>query len=315
MNRFQEKNKTEESSETSSPQPLRPYSDGTPGVSPSMHWFRFEVTAYWLLPLLIFVAILLGGIYVVFKFNIFTLGSEESAVSVSYLDPSGEILVPGLMESYLKAVGGRDALEGIRSIRYKGRIVEGTGDINFQILVSLPDKGMIITEPGEAFSQKLVLNGDIAWQVSIRGEDGPTVSPLSEKDTSSLKWSLRVHNTFRSLALEGRIDGFSARKIKFQSRPCYELAKVMPDGSQFLAVLDAETLYLLKSVETTYRGGSPERLEVLYGNHGKVSGIVQAYETKTYKKGALYNEVFLDYIEINPGLISSLFEVPEDLSR
>jgi len=52
------------------------------------------------------------------------------------------------MEGYLSAVGG-EALEDIRSVRYKGRIVERSGEMKFQILVSLSDKGMIIMEPGE----------------------------------------------------------------------------------------------------------------------------------------------------------------------
>ncbi len=315
MNRFQKKDKREASTEVDSPRPLREYSTGSAGTSPSMQWFRFEVTAYWLLPLVIFIVILGGGIYAVWKFDIFSLGSGEASASVPYLDPSGDILVPELMESYLTAAGGREALNSIRSVRYKGRIVESMGEINFQILVSLPDKGMIITDPGKEISQKLVLNGDTAWQESMRGMGEPKITRLGEEDTNSLKWSLRVHNTFRGHALEGRIDAFSGRKIEFQGRPCYELTKVMPDDSRFIAVLDAATLYLVKSVETTYRGGAPERLEVLYEDHRKVSsGIVEAYQTKTYKKGELYNEVFLDYIEINPGLISSLFEVPDELT-
>jgi len=93
MNRFEEKEKNENSAEKSTPRPMREYSEGPPGPSPSMQWFRFEVTAYWLLPLLIFCVILFGGIYAVFKFDIFTLGSEESAAFVPYLDPSGKILV------------------------------------------------------------------------------------------------------------------------------------------------------------------------------------------------------------------------------
>lgn len=76
-----------------------------------------------------------------------------------------------------------------------------------------------------------------------------------------------------------------------------------------------ENLYLLKTEENVAGAEGMERLEVLYADHRLVSGIVEAYETKTYKQGRLYNEVFLESIEIDPGLISSLFEVPEELSK
>ncbi|HKK18985.1 MAG TPA: hypothetical protein VJ952_09930 [Opitutales bacterium] len=315
MNRFGKQDDRENQGEADARRPLREYSEGPPGLSPSMQWFRLEKTAYWLLPLLIFFAILFGGIYLVVKFDLFNMGSEASLRSVPYLDPFGNILVPELMESHVAAIGGRNALENIRSLRYKGRIVEDTGEINFQILISSPDKGMIITEPGEDRSQRLVLNGDVAWQVSERGDGERNVTLLGEKDTASLKWSLRLHNTFRDLALRGRSEGFSARKIDFLERPCFELTKTLPEGSRFVAVLDAETLYLLKLYEPTQNGESRERLELVYDDHRRVSGIVEAYKTKTYKEGELYNEIFIDYVEIDPGLVSSLFQVPEKLVR
>lgn len=321
MNRFRKQNNEEKASEpTPSPSPspstpLREYEDGPPGLPPSMQFFRFEVTAYWLLPLVIFCAILFGGIYVAIKFDFVTLSSGDSMPVAPYIGPGGDILVPELLASSLAAVGGREALEAIRSIRYKGRVVEESGEINFQILVSLPDKGMIMVNPGEPYSQKLVLNGDTAWQVSMGADGERKFSSLGERDTASLAWSLRVHNTFRRLVLGGGSDGFSARKVEFLDRPCYELTKEMPDGSQFLAVLDAETLYLLKSVETTNTAGELEVLEILYDDYRTVSGIVEAYETKTYKEGKLYNQALLDHIEIDPGLMSSLFEVPEEFAK
>lgn len=319
MNRFRKHDRSrkgdESSSSSTSPPPLREYKDESTATSPSMSFFRFEVTAYWLLPLIIFSVILFGGIYLAFKFDVFFASSEEVASPVPYRGPFGDVLVPELLDSYLEAVGGRQALEGVRSFRCKGRLIETSGEVPFQILVSLPDKGMMITDPGEAFSQKLVLNGNKAWQVVGLGDGGQKIVPLGELNTASLMWSLRVHNTFRRLALEESGEGFSAREIEFSGEPCFELKKTMPDGAEFVAVLDSENLYLLKTVETAPGAEGMERLEVVYDDHRLVSGIVHPYETKTYKRGKLYNEVYLESIEINPGVISSLFAVPEELSK
>lgn len=276
--------------------------------------FRLEVIAYWLVPLVIFCMILLVGLFIAYKFDVFGQWTDEADRLPPYYNASGEIVVPELLDSYLTAVGGREALEGIRSIRYKGRLIEPAAEIKLQILASLPDKGMIITSPGEDDSQKLILNGDRAWQVVRLGDGSQKVVPLSEADTASLAWSLRVHNTFRSLALEeeGGRDGFTAREIEFSDRPCIELTKIMPDGSELIAVLDAKSLYLLQMVEAVPGAEGMERVKADYSAHNTVSGIVHAHETKFYKSGEVFNEVYLDTIEINPGLVSSLFEVPQE---
>lgn len=315
MNRFKKQNSKPDAKESASKPALRDFKDDAQTTPPSMFLFRLEVTSYWLLPLTIFCVILIGGIYVAYKYDWFSGEYVDVAPRPSYVGESGEIIVPQLLSSHLSAVGGREALESVQSLRFKGVLKEPTGDVAFQILVSLPDKGMIMTEPSPGVRHKLVLNGELAWQVFETGEGVRKIVALNEVDTESLVWSLRVHNTFRRLALEGSADGFTSGEIEFMGKPCYQLTKIMPDGTEFVAVLDADTLYLLKSLETVPGAEGPERLEVIYAEHRKVAGVVEAFQTKTYKEGKLYNEVVLNSIEINPGLISALFDVPEELSN
>lgn len=315
MNRFKKQNSKQDADESSSTPPLRDFKDDPEATPPSMFLFRLEVTAYWLLPLTIFCVILAGGIYVAYKYDWFSEEYAEAKPRPAYIADSGEILIPQLLSSHLNAVGGRDALEGIQSLRFKGLLKEPTGEVDFQILISLPDKGMIMTEPSQGVRHKLVLNGDFAWQVFESGAGARKIVPLNEANTESLVWSLRVHNTFRRIALEGSADGFAAREIEFAGKPCYELTRTMPDGTEFLAVLAADTLYLLKSEETVPGAEGPERVQVIYEEHRMVSGVVEAFQTKTFKKGEPYNEVVLKSIEMNPGLISALFRVPEELSK
>lgn len=315
MNRFSKANRKKDGEDAKPQKPLREYTDESLETPPSMRFFRLEVTAYWLLPTLIFCAILLGGVFVAFKFGVFSHWKEGVKSPHPYYDASGEILVPELLDTYLATIGGREALQSIRSIRYKGRLIEPGSELEFQILVSSPRKGMIITSPGKDHRQKIILNGDTAWQEVELGGGELKIVPLDETNTEALAWSLKVHNTFRRLALDedGAREGFSARKIEFQNKPCFELTKRMPDGSEFLAVLDQESLYLLKLEETVRSADGKERLQAVYGDHRTISGIVFAFETKTYKDGKLYNETYLEFVEVNPGLVSSLFEIPEEL--
>lgn len=278
--------------------------------------FRLGVMAYWLVPLLIFCLIFAGGTFLAFKFNLFTDEFSAAEQPPDFINASGEIIIPKLLESYLSAVGGREALLGIQSLRYKGYLREPSGDVAFQILISLPDKGMIITELGRGARHRLVLNGPSAWQAIDYGDGTKKIVPLDEANTASLIWSLRVHNSFRQLALEGSGRGMSARKVEYLGKPAYAITQTMPDQSVFEAVLDAKTLYLLWSEENVPGvAGSPERVEVRYEDHRIESGVVEAFRASTYKKGVPFNETIIESIELNPGLMSSLFEVPQELLK
>ena len=317
MNRFRKQKPEQNHAKSDSQEPMRQFTDESQPIPPSMRNFQLEVTEYWLVPLVIFCAILLGGIYVAVKFDVLAKFSGGADDLAPYYDATGEIVVSELMDSYLSSVGGREALEDIRSIRYKGRLVEPGAEIKFQILISQPDKGMIITSPGENYSQKLILNGDTAWQVVGTGDGERKVVPMSDADTASLAWSLRLHDTLRSLSLAGEqaLDGLSAREIEFQGKPCIELTKLMPDGSEFLAILDKENLHLLKMEESAPGVDGMERVETLYGDHQKVSDVVFAFETEIIKFGETQNEAYIESVEINPGIISFLFAIPEELRR
>jgi hypothetical protein len=314
MNRYK-KASDKKGGEPSQPQQaLRNYSDESQQTDPSMRFFRLQVTAYWLLPLLLFLIILIIGTYLAFTLVIIPNRSTEGELGPLYYNAEGEIDVSEVSKLHLEAIGGRVALEGIRSVRYKSKLRESNGEIEMQILILRPDKGMIMTNPGSDDSQKLVVNGDIAWQVVKDGKGGEKSIRLDSANAASMASSLKVHNTLRRQILARGGEGFSAREVDYEGRPALELTKNMADGSTFTAVLDKNTLYQLQSIEMFAGPEGMNRVETHYSDHREASGIIFAFETRVYKDGNLFNTTVTESIEINSGLISSLFAVPEDLS-
>ena len=167
MNRFRKQiteAKPPDAAPPAKPTPLRQYKDDSQGTVPSKLLFRLGVTAYWLVPLLIFAVILAGGVYLAFKFDLFTDEFALAEQPPEFIGDAGEIIIPKLLEHYLTAVGGRKQLESVQSVRYKGLLREASGEVEFQILLSLPDKGMLIMDPGRGVRHRVVLNGRVAWQ-------------------------------------------------------------------------------------------------------------------------------------------------------
>ncbi|HKK18984.1 MAG TPA: hypothetical protein VJ952_09925 [Opitutales bacterium] len=312
MNRFRKGNENEAPGRRV--RPLREFNHGSPpqGRGPTeKRWF--SITLYWLLPLTVFVVIVLLGVYLALNFNTPGETTDDGDLQAGFSPSSGQIELPELMSAHLDAIGGREALQQVRSVRYEGRVSFESRENDFQMLLLLPDKGMLVTNPDQPDSLKLMLNGEIAWQVTESLDGARRITPLKKEAVESLKWSLRVHNTFRRMALESQFADLSVREIRYDGNPCYEVSKTMPNGSEFTAILEKETLYLLKTLESILTNGDMDVFKVVYDDHRMVSGIVEPYKTTLYRNGKMDNEVSINTIRINTGVISSLFEVPEEI--
>lgn len=311
MNRFRKQQMPKE--EQSEPiQPLRDFSyqhSGKDYTWPNRH---SKARLIYLALVACLLLVIVAGLNIFyFKDRAERLVTREETVPIS--SQSSFVEVSDLLTGYLNALGGRQALEEVRSVRYDGQVQFSSGQKDFQIWLLAPDKGMLVTDPGSFGGQKLVVNGDVAWRV-IENRDGVReMYVLDEFSTESLKWSLRVHHSLRLMALAGETAGLKIRETEYLDKPCYELSKTMPQGSEFLAILDKETLYLLKMVETLGLGDEVSEFTVLYDDYRMVSGVVEPYSTTLYKNGELDNEVVVRSIQINSGVMSSLFAVPEDL--
>lgn len=313
MNRFRQKSPPEKPSQPDRPRSLREFKDEPANPRSSRRRRRRFRRLFRLLLITVILVLGIAGAFFAPKFFAHDQIVPERIERPTVSSASDEVEVADLIEGYLNALGGRTAVEEVRSLRYEGQVNFGSEQNDFQILVSLPDMGMLNTNPGEPDGLKYMRNGDIVWRL-IEWADGARKVELVDAETAaSLKWSLEVHNTFRRLALEGRHAELSVGETEFMGKPCYELTKTMPDGSEFRAILEKETLYLVKFEETLRYEERKDKFTIVYDDHRMVSGVVEPFKTTLYKNGELNNEVELDSLRVNPGVVSSIFKVPDEL--
>lgn len=313
MNRFR-KQHTPKEDQPERTQPLRSFnykSQGGPGSHAKM---RPKGKLFYGLLIVCLLAGAMAGLNVFyFKGSANQITLDEEPVPFSSRESFLE--VSDLLNAYLNAIGGRLALQDVRSVRYEGKVHFPSGEKDFQIWLLAPDKGMLVTDPGSSGGQRLIVNGDVAWRVLENRDGAREMIVLDKFSKESLRWSLRVNHSLRQMALEGGTSGLKVMSVEYGDKPCYELSKTMPDGSEFLAILDKDTLHLLKMVETLSVGSEQNEFTVLYDDYRMVSGVLEPYATTLYKNGELDNKVEVRSIQINSGVMSSLFEVPEDLQE
>ncbi|MFU8849227.1 MAG: hypothetical protein ACNA77_11000 [Opitutales bacterium] len=313
MNRFR-KQYTPKKDQSDCAKPLRRFNNTSQGSRNSRAKRRSKGKfVYWLLLVCLLTGALAGLRVFYSKGSVKQMALGEGPVPFSR-QPS-LVKVSDILNAYLNSLGGYQALQDVRSVRYEGKVHFPSGEKDFQIWLLAPDKGMLVTDPGSAGAQRLIVNGDVAWLV-LEDQDGARKTlQLDQIGKESLKWSLRVHHSLRQIALVGETAGIKVKSVEYKDKPCYELTKVMPDGSELLAILDKDSLYLLKMVETIRLGDGQEEFTVLYDDYRMVSGVVEPYVTTLYKNGEFGNRVEVRSIQINSGVMSSIFEVPEDLKE
>lgn len=321
MERFGKVKANEDANSDNRPQPLRQFSDGPseppPGVSP-----RVKLIAYWTLPLLVLLFIIIAGLYLVLSDssnNITTTPEELEALEEVAIAPplptpeyTGDLGPEELLDAYLDSIGGREAVESIESIRYEGDVFIKGVATPFRMIVLRPDKGMLVSYNKSGAATKYKLNGDKGWMQFDREDGSRVIKPLDEEQIEGFKWSLRVNHTFRRMALNNQANGLSIEEVEYMEKPCYRVTKTMPDGSEFLAILDKKNLLLLKSRERVGIGEG-QIMEVVYGDYKMISGVLEPHTTILYRNGEMNNTVKVDSTRFNLGSISSLFDVPDEI--
>ena len=220
-----------------------------------------------------------------------------------------------LLEAYVQAMGGRDVLMEMRSVRYEGTHKDEKREREFELIVSAPDKGILVFDPGTGSSDRFVLNGQTAWRVFENDQAEREVQLLDKARTQGMIRTCKLHDPLRELALGGKGAVLYLVETEFDGVDSLKVTKERVDGTIIECYLDRETLYLLATEDSYFSEGERMERRVVYGDYRMTSGVVEPFRTATYINDELLNETFLDSIRINPGVISPLFEMPEELIK
>jgi zinc protease len=211
-----------------------------------------------------------------------------------------------IIESYLKAIGGRHALAAIHDRTVKGTIeVAGlSGTIETQ--QKTPNKMHQVVDLSVAQSEQW-FDGEKGYRVDpMQGE-----SPFSDEDVEEAK-----QNFIMSPFLDYEQRGIKARfvgKEKLDDKEVLVVEMKDPKGKTSTYSFDAATYYLVKIVSPMpAREGTGDQ-EILLSDYREVGGIKYAFKI-TRSTPAISVDIVVDSIEVNTGLEDSVFRHQESES-
>jgi hypothetical protein len=217
-----------------------------------------------------------------------------------------------MLAAHFDAIGGRDALREAQSIEIEGRMDDGSEVLQARVIGKRPELGMLMTTLDGGEVERRFVNGDIGWEVRERDGRRETV-PLDALERHVLAGVSRLLSPLEQLALRGEGTILEVRRAKYTERAVYGLKVDLPDRGTIECFLDRDTLFLVGAREEAVLDGKLRVIEQKMSDFRMVSGVVRSHQILFRVDGALYWQISARKIEINSGVVPSLFDVPPEI--
>ena len=210
-----------------------------------------------------------------------------------------------IIEDYLRAVGGRSALEAVGS-----RVIKGTfamPDMGMyapiEIHVRPPDMALVSIDIAEVGGASNGVNGDVVWEINpmagprvLRGGDRLAGLRQAEVDPL-LNW--RKHFT----GVE------SAGSEQVRGRTCEKLVLHPPEGDPITAYFDAETHLLTRM--RGMRDGQP--VDTYLSDYRPAGGVLMPHKSEMVMT-QFAMQFTIEEVEVNVDIPDDVFALPPSIA-
>jgi len=233
---------------------------------------------------------------------------EGKKIPVSYHDKFGKpiarpnyesttpegVTAPFVIEQHIKAIGGRDQLVSIESLKttYTGEI-QGT-TLTMETTKTNSDQMVMELKMMGNSMQKTVVNQTQGY-VTMQAQKIDLEGEMLSSTIAQSKIFFELHMDFESVELVGEVD--------LDGTKAYEV-KISDNQTLFY---DTERFYKIQSVETLSMNGQTQTSVTKFSDHKEVDGIVIP-QTVSVKMGPQEIRFSLDKVTFNEPIDPAIFE-------
>lgn len=219
-----------------------------------------------------------------------------------------------VIAKYIEVIGGRDALDSIKTLHMTGKMVFG-GGMEAPMTLDLKRPGKVRLE--------FTIQGMTGTQ-AFDGETGWFVMPFAGKPDPE-KMPPDMLKDFKQQAdLDGPLVDYKKKGHKvemvgldeFEGTPVYKLKVTRADGDVEYHLLDKELFILLATKGTRDFQGTPIEYELALGDYKEVNGLLVPHSIVQKGGGGPGGmTISFDKIEANMDIPDSRFAMPEEKSE
>ncbi|HXA17646.1 MAG TPA: hypothetical protein VN380_11680 [Thermoanaerobaculia bacterium] len=215
-----------------------------------------------------------------------------------------------ILEKNLKAMGGKDKIKALQSMRITGTMKMGPMEAPFTMTKMRPSNSrMDFTIQGMTGTQ--AYDGTTGWSlIPFGGNKDP------QKMTEEQVKDVRVDADFDGPTFDYKAKGNKVEyvgKEDVEGTPTYKLHVTTKDGKESNDYFDAETYLMIRSEGVRNVQGQELEVVTTYGDYKTVEGITIAHSMENHVKGkeSMGGQALnITKIDLNPKIDKAIFAMP-----
>jgi outer membrane lipoprotein-sorting protein len=215
-----------------------------------------------------------------------------------------------LLDKNLKALGGKDKLKAIQSMRLTGKMKMGPMEAPLTIVKARPSE-MRVDFTIQGMTGTSAFDGTTGWNLlPFMGNKDP------QKMTDEQLKDIRIEADFDGPTFDYKAKGNKVEyvgKEDVQGSPAYKLHVTTREGKESNIYLDAETYLVIRSEGTRNVNGQDTEMETSISDYKAVDGLMMPYSMESHVKGKESmggQAITIEKIELNPKVDAAMFKMP-----
>ncbi len=234
----------------------------------------------------------------------------QPAEAAAAAQAPAEITADYLIDRYIAARGGLDAMNSIKTMRMKGEVEMMGMVLPITVYSQRPRSQrseVEVAQMGATFIN--AFDGETAWAIN------PMMSSAPQKMTGDILRITRANSHFDGALVEAREMGYEVEyqgEAEVRGKPAHKLLVKRPEVGDVTVYLDAETGL---NVKTEAEGINPQSGTVIpqatyYLDYREVNGVPSAHRLEIETGGSVTQVLTFSEVEANPDIDESLFKFP-----
>jgi hypothetical protein len=221
--------------------------------------------------------------------------------------------IDDLVRIHVEAIGGRQRVEALKSLRATGHVVIGNSQVRFTMLAARPAQVRVETERGGRMRVQGSDGVEAPWEFDTRS------SPLQYVTMEpGIARTFQADAEFDDPLVAGAARGFTldyAGELILEGRKLLRVLVTHRLTGAFSVLLDDETFFIVMRVENRESTGG-RRLQVVthYEDYRPVDGVLLPHTITLAVDGKANQQTKIARMEPNPPLGEGVFSRPKTMA-
>lgn len=218
--------------------------------------------------------------------------------------------VDDIIGKYFEAMGGKEKLDAIKSLRMHMSMMAGPMEIPIEINIKKPNK-MYTTVTVQGMNMRTGFDGNAGWAINpFQGDTVP--HKMSEEELREAQDQADLNGPLYDYQKKGNTVELMGKE-DMEGSEVYKLKIIKKSGDVEYYFLDASSYYLLKSISKKNFQGKEIESETIFSDYKELpgTGVIMAYAMEARQVGESEGQkMTITSIEPNLEMEDTMFAMP-----